>query len=238
MNVLEKIIERKRKKPSKTLFSDALKKEGLSLIAEIKRKSPSKGVLREIEDPSLFAKRYEEGGADVISILTDYEGFGGSAEDVKKVAANSPLPLLRKDFITNYTDLAETVFMGAHAVLLIVAILQSETKEYLHLAHKLGLEALVEVHTPEELQIAIDAGAKIIGINNRDLKTFKVDLLRSIELIEMVPEGILTVSESGIESIEDVKRIRKAGFDAVLIGERLVRELHPERFIRELKSCS
>lgn len=240
MNYLEAIVERKKqeidKLKRKKRFKEALKEPGLSLIAEIKRRSPSRGVFKEIADPLLLAKKYVEGGAAALSILTDREGFGGSLRDLQLVAqADLGVPLLRKDFILEPIQLEETVKAGADVTLLIVALLKKRTKELLKNARDLGLEALVEVHNREELDIALEAGAEIIGVNSRNLSTFTVDLETALSLAPLIPNSLVKVAESGIKTVEDAQRVYRAGYDAALVGEALVRAEDPEKLIREMR---
>jgi len=203
----------------------------ISVIAEIKRRSPSKGHIGHIHDPGQLSRVYNEGGAAAISVLTDEVGFGCSVNDLVQVVdmqsqclGNSPCPcpVLRKEFIIDPFQIAEAAVCRASAVLLIVVVLCERTKEFIEVTHAVGLDALVEVHNEDELKIAIDAGAEIIGINNRDLHTFKVTLETSKKLRPLIPEGVVAVAESGIKEVTDVWELRDAGFQAVLIGEMLV----------------
>lgn len=247
MNILDAIIERKKKEVKEIkiayqkrenahAFLKALKKPGLSVIGEIKRKSPSKGDIDLKLDPVSLAKQYEEGGVSAFSVLTDFEGFGGTLDDLKKIKEETILPILRKDFIVDPIQISESIAVGADAILLIVRALGERTEEFLRLADKQGVDALVEIHDEEELQIAVKAGAKIIGINNRDLRTFKVDLSHSERLAKLLPKGCIKVTESGIQSIDDARGLYAAGFDAVLIGETLVKAKSPKQFIEELNA--
>ncbi|MEM9242746.1 MAG: indole-3-glycerol phosphate synthase TrpC [Pseudomonadota bacterium] len=217
-------------------FQSALSKAGLSIIGEIKRKSPSKGELAQIADPISLAETYANGGIDAISMLTDKQYFNGSLDDLKTVASRLQQPILRKDFIIDAAQIIETVTTGASAVLLIVAALKEKTASLLSMASDYGLDALVEVHNQQELDTALAAKAKIIGINNRDLTTFNVDLNTSINLIKNMPEDVVKVTESGIRNLDDVQRIKAAGFDAALIGEALVKSDQPDVFIKQIKS--
>jgi indole-3-glycerol phosphate synthase len=207
-------------------FRSALKRENgkLAVIAEIKKASPSAGVIAEAFDPVEIAGNYERAGADAVSVLTDARFFQGSLEHLVAVRAIVSLPVLRKDFVIDEIQVAEAAATGADAILLIVAAL--EQKQLVDLgasAAKYGLDTLVEVHTQNELQRALDAGAGIIGINNRDLATFHVDLGVTEKLRAEIPGDIVVVSESGIRSVEDVARIRACGVDAILVGEALMR---------------
>lgn len=209
-----------------------LPKGSLTVIAEIKRRSPSKGHIGYIKDPSNLSRIYHEGGAGAISVLTDMEGFGGSMEDLKAVVSAQgafkgdypgPCPVLRKEFIIDEVQIAEAAQGGASAILLIIAALGKErTKELLEVTHAYGLDALVEVHNEKELDIAIEIGSEIIGVNNRDLRTFEVSLDNSFNLVDKIPGNVVKVAESGIGNCVDVWKLRDAGFNAVLVGETLV----------------
>ncbi|PXF40177.1 Indole-3-glycerol phosphate synthase [Gracilariopsis chorda] len=209
-----------------------LPKGSLTVIAEIKRKSPSRGVIGTIKDPAVLSRVYNEGGAGAISVLTDFEGFGGTMEDLIKVVKTQqrfkgnypgPCPVLRKDFIIDEIQIAEAAVGGASAVLLIVAALgKDRTKQLLDATHAMGLDALVEVHDEDELQIALDVGADIVGVNNRDLRTFNVSLDTSFRLAPLIPEDVIKIAESGITDCLDAWKLRDAGFNAILVGETLV----------------
>jgi indole-3-glycerol phosphate synthase len=219
-------------------FSQALAKPALSVIAEIKRKSPSKGHLAAIADPIALANTYIDGGADVLSILTDTEFFSGHLNDLITVKQNlsKATPILRKDFTIDEVQIAEAIYAGASAILLIVAALGIKTKVLLQRAHELGIEALVEVHNQAELEMAVDFDAKIIGINNRDLTTFKIDTDQAFRLVETLPKNVIKIAESGILNPELAQEYYKAGFDGVLIGEALVTAANPKEFIRACKN--
>jgi indole-3-glycerol phosphate synthase len=214
-------------------FKNALKGENISVIAEIKRQSPSKGTLVPFLDPVTLAQQYYSGGASALSILTDKTFFGGELEDLKQVAKVNALPILRKDFIIDKAQIAEAAVAGASAVLCIVAVLGTKLERFITFAHNLNLDVLVEVHTKEELDIALDSGADIIGINNRNLLTLEVNPLYALELAKDIPIGIIKVAESGLKTPQLVKQYARAGFDAVLIGEALVTSTHPEQFIED-----
>ena len=206
----------------------------LAIIAEIKKASPSAGVIAQSFDPVAIAKDYERSGADAISILTDKQFFQGRLNHLVDVRGAVSLPLLRKDFVLDEIQIAESGANGADAILLIVAALeQKQLTDLCAAAAKYRLDALVEIHSREELDRALDAGAKIIGINNRDLATFDVDLSVTERLCRHVPDEVVLVSESGIKSAEDVARIQGCGVDAILIGEALMRG---ELSIEELRS--
>lgn len=230
-----KMLEKKGNTQRKKAFFSALNlpQGTLTVIAEVKRRSPSKGQIAEIKDAGILSRIYYEGGAGAISVLTDLEGFGGTMADLKRVVEvqatfkgnyPGPCPVLRKDFIIDEIQIAEAAAAGASAVLLIVAALGKErTRELLEATHALGLDALVEVHDEDEVQIALDAGAEIIGVNNRDLRTFEVSLDTSMRLGELIPDNVIKVAESGIAECIDAWKLRDAGFSAVLVGESLVR---------------
>jgi len=201
-------------------FLEALKKDGISLICEAKKASPSKGLIAEDFPYVEIAKEYEQGGASAISVLTEPYYFLGSDEYLKQIRQAVSIPLLRKDFVVDPYMIYEAKVIGADACLLICAILKEETlKEYLNLAHSLGLSALVETHDDEEIAMALRVGAKIIGVNNRNLKDFTVDVSHSSALRKNVPEDIVFVAESGIKTKEQVAALRAEGVNAVLIGE-------------------
>ncbi|MBA2585503.1 MAG: indole-3-glycerol phosphate synthase TrpC [Chthoniobacterales bacterium] len=207
-------------------FASALKRESgnLSLIAEIKKASPSAGVIVESFDPVAIAKSYARAGAKAISVLTDeqfFQGHLGYLADVRRVVG---VPLLRKDFIIDAVQIAESAAAGADAILLIVAALaQEDLLRFIELAAVFQLETVVEVHTLDELERALDADAQIVGINNRDLATFEVDLGVTERLSEEVPDEVILISESGLRTRADLERIKKCGVDAVLMGEALMR---------------
>ncbi len=217
-------------------FCDALARDDrLNFIAEIKKASPSKGVLREEYDPVEIAIDYESHGAAAISILTEEDHFLGSLEHLKRVRPIVSRPLLRKDFIFDPYQIHEAAAAGADAILLIVAILDAaKLAGLLALTEQAGLDALVEVHDRQELNMALGAGAKIIGVNNRDLRTFKVDLHATLQLAPHVPDAVVLVSESGIQTADDIRMLRDAGCDAFLIGEAFMKSEKPGKALREL----
>lgn len=217
-------------------FYDSLERaDRLNLIAEVKKASPSKGVLREEYDPVEIAIDYESHGAAAISILTEEDHFQGSLGHLKQVRSNVSRPLLRKDFIFDPYQVYESAAAGADAILLIVAILDATTlSSLIELAEEVGLDVLVEVHNLQELHLALSCGAKIIGINNRDLKTFRVDLQTTLQLAPHVPDAAILVSESGIHTADDIRMLRDAGCDAFLIGEAFMRSDKPGQALREL----
>lgn len=211
-------------KPAPLDLAAALSGQGLSLIAEVKRASPSKGALNLDLDPVELARTYTENGAAAVSVLTESKYFKGSGQDLEAVKNALPdIPLLRKDFILEPYQLYQARAWGADAVLLIVAILDdSALKELLALSHQLGMRCLVEVHNQDELKRALNCDAKLIGINNRNLQTMEVDINLTGELRPLIPPGRTVVSESGIKGREDIEKLRGWGVDAVLIGEALV----------------
>lgn len=209
--------------------------DGISLIAEIKKASPSAGIIRNDFDPLKIAQVYEKEGADAISVLTDEEFFQGSLVTLSLIKETFSLPVLRKDFIIDPYQIYEARAFGADAILLIVSLLSPDSlRSYLGIAQNLGLATLVEAHTEEELRIAIDAGADIIGINNRNLKTFAVDIENTLRLLPVFPKDAVCVSESGIKNADDIDRLRQAGVDAVLIGTAFMKAEHIGEKIREL----
>jgi indole-3-glycerol phosphate synthase len=220
-------------------FGEALSGPGIGVIAEFKRRSPSAGELRAHADVAEMVRAYQQGEADALSVLTEGPHFGGSLEDLRTARAACALPVLRKDFIVDSYQLYEARLAGADAVLLIVAALKDAELKTLHaLARALGLDALVEVHDARELQIALDLGADPIGINNRDLRDFTVDVNRTFELLGSIPPGTRVVSESGIAEPAQLARLEQAGVAAVLVGESLMRAPRPEEALRELRSYS
>jgi indole-3-glycerol phosphate synthase len=205
-------------------FEAALAKPGLSFICEVKRASPSRGLITEDFSSLAIASSYAEAGADALSVLTEPDYFMGSNGYLKEISGALDLPALRKDFTLDPYQIYEAKLLGAQAVLLICALLDADdVASFIELAGRLFLSALVEVHSAEELRTALDAGARIIGVNNRDLKTFTVDLAVSERLKPLIPRGIVTVSESGVQGRSDTARLEALGFDAVLIGETLMR---------------
>jgi indole-3-glycerol phosphate synthase len=217
-------------------FRRALSAPGrVSLIAEIKKASPSRGVLRADFDPAALARAYAKGGASALSVLTDAKYFQGESSHLRAAKEATRLPTLRKDFIIDSYQVWETAAIGADAMLLIVAALdEHQARDYLALARELGMDALVEVHDREQLDVALKAGADIIGINNRDLRTFKTDIAVTLRLAPEAPVGRIIVSESGIHTGDDVRRLRGVGVSAILVGEALVTSSDIIRKMREL----
>ncbi len=217
-------------------FERALKKKDISFICECKKASPSKGVISGDFPYLKIAMEYEAAGADAISVLTEPKWFLGRDEYLEEIAENVSIPVLRKDFTVDEYMIYEAKCLGASAVLLICAILTAEQlRRYIDICKELGLCALVEAHDEKETEMALECGAKIIGVNNRNLKDFSVDPDRSLSLRRLVPENVLFVSESGIKDAEDVRRVRAAGADAVLIGETLMRAQDKRAAILKLR---
>lgn len=216
-------------------FRSALEAGRMAVIAEFKRASPSGGWIKREADPADIAGSYQCAGASALSVLTDAKFFGGSREDLIQARSAVSIPVLRKDFIISEEQIYETRAMPADSLLLIVGCLSSGSLYgLLDVSRQLGLEPLVEVHNEAELERAVEAGAEIIGINNRDLKTFKVDLGTTLRLRPHIPDGKIVVSESGIKTPDDIKRLRDAGVDAVLIGEAFMREEDPGEALEDL----
>jgi len=209
--------------------------DGIGLIAEVKKASPSKGVIREDFDPVAIAKTYEESGASCLSVLTEQKFFQGKLEYLGMIRRAVKLPLLRKDFIIDEYQIYEARVAGADAILLIAACLEKKRiEDFLGMAAGLGLDVLVEAHTYKELDKALHAGAVLVGINNRDLSTFNVTVQTTLDLMKDIPEDRTVVSESGIKTREDVLMLQKAGVDAILVGESLMREKDIGRKVKEL----
>lgn len=220
-------------------FEEALKRPGISLICEIKKASPSKGVIDPEFNYLKIAKEYEKGKADAISCLTEPKWFLGSDEIFKDIRKKVSLPMLRKDFVVDEYQIYQAKLLGANCILLIVSLLNKETLEkYINLAASLGLSALVETHDEEEIKTAISAGAKILGVNNRNLKDFSVDLNNAKRLRELIPENVIYVAESGIASLDDAKMLKEAGADALLIGEFLMRSDDKALLIKKIKGAA
>ena len=217
-------------------FRDALGAPGIGVIAEFKRRSPSAGALRARPDLVEVVGAYARGGAVALSVLTEGPNFEGALEDLRAARGVCELPLLRKDFIVDAYQLREALLTGADAVLLIVAALEPRELAALHdAARALGLDVLVEVHDRGELHEALAIGADVIGVNNRDLRDFSVDLARTESLLEEIPPGVTVVSESGIGDPEQLRRLQERGVDAVLVGESLMRSADPEAALALLR---
>lgn len=208
----------------------------LSVIAEIKRRSPSKGELRRNLDPAATATAYAAGGASCLSVLTDEEFFAGSVDDLQAARDATSLPVIRKDFTVDPRDVADARLMGADAVLLIAAVLDPfELIELHELACELGLDALVEVHDEPELEEALNAGASLVGVNQRNLVTFEVDQGRAARMAAAIPDGVVKVAESGVRNRDDAQRLADAGYDAILVGETVVTADDPAATLAALK---
>ena len=259
-NILDRIVEarresvahRKRVLPEVALkiavekkiapprdFASALTRNCINIIAELKKSSPSKGLLREEYAPAVLASGLESAGSAALSVLTEEDFFHGSLGDLKEANRVTKIPILRKDFIIDPWQVWEARAAGADSFLLIAAILSDTTLgELLALGRTLKMEPLVEVHERGELDRVIGAGARIIGVNNRDLRDFQVHIETSLSLIEMIPDDCIAVSESGLRTHEDIERLRRAGFDAFLIGEHLMKEADPGSALRVLRGDS
>lgn len=209
---------------------------GLCVISEIKRRSPSKGDLNAGLDPSMMARRYETGGASCLSVLTDERHFGGSVADLQAARSSVGLPVLRKDFTVDIRDVVDARAMGADCVLLIAAALSREEMGDFHrVADSLGLDVLVEIHDEAELDVALDIGATMIGVNQRDLVTFDVDHARAVRMAGSIPDHVVKVAESGVRGVEDAQALHDAGYHAVLVGESLVTSGDPSEAVRALR---
>ena len=243
----EAVHRRKRERPLADLereagsqpegrpFAEALSRPGTSLIAEHKRRSPSAGTIREGSSCADVVSAYERGGAAALSVLTEEAHFGGSLADLHEARAASELPVLRKDFTIDPYQLYEAKAAGADAVLLVVGAMTAEELARLYReSHALDLDAIVEIHDEEELDQALEVDADVLGINNRDLEDFRVDIQRTFDLLADVPAGKVVVSESGIHSREQIDELEQVGVDAVLIGEALMRAPDPEEAVRQL----
>jgi indole-3-glycerol phosphate synthase len=235
---LDSLVEQARTAPPTRGFRRALAlTRELAVIAEVKRRSPSKGSLDELLDPANLATAYTHGGASCLSVLTDEAFFGGSTADLQAARDATVLPVLRKDFTVDPRDVADARLMGADAVLLIVAVLdQLELIDFVGLAHELHLDALVEVHDEPELEQALEAGATTIGVNQRDLYTFEVDTDRAERMAKAIPAGTVKVAESGIRDADDASRLAEAGYDAILVGEALVTAPDPAVALAALRN--
>lgn len=233
---LDAVQERALGRPPSVSFEEALATPGLSVVAEVKRRSPSRGELAPDLDPVARAAAYAAGGAAAVSVLTEPNHFAGSDADLESVGAVVDLPILRKDFTVSEKQVWEARAIGAAAVLLIVSTMDQETLErFLDTAADVGLDALVEVHDEEEARRARDAGARVVGVNNRDLVTFEVDLTTAERVRPLLDEARVTIAESGIWTGTDARRMADAGYDAVLVGEALVRADDPTALLEELR---
>ncbi len=216
------------------LGQDSIK--GLAVIAEIKRRSPSRGSLNKDLDAATIARKYQQGEASCLSVLTDEEFFGGSVTDLQQARSAVSLPVLRKDFTVSMRDICDARIMGADCVLLIMAALTAnELVSFFKFATELSLDALVEVHDENELTVAVECGATLIGVNQRDLHTFEVDHQRAVRMAAMMPANVIRVAESGVKTRDDAQNLRDAGYDAVLVGESLVTATDISKSVRELR---
>lgn len=255
MNLLEKIVDRKRNEVAKQQlevpleslearldgaskprgFADALAKPGLRLIAEVKKASPSVGLIRDDFDPVAIATSYEQNGAACLSVLTDEVGFQGTLEHLIAVREAVSIPILRKDFILDHYQVVEARAAGADCILLIAECLDQPTlKTLFESATSLGMDVLIELYEPQNLARVLEVGPRLVGINNRDLRTFETRLEHTLDLLEQIPDGVTLISESGIKTKDDIDRLRDAGVGGVLIGETLMRSEVPGNAIIEL----
>jgi indole-3-glycerol phosphate synthase len=237
---LDELVEAARSERPTRGFAAAIgEADGLAVVAEVKKRSPSRGDLAPEAVPGVLAKAYAEGGATCLSVLTDAEFFGGSPTDLGEARAATDLPVLRKDFTVSERDVCDARLIGADAVLLIVAALSDdELRRFLALATDVGLDTLVEVHDEAEVARALAAGATLVGVNQRDLTTFEVDTDRAVRVSSAIPGGVVKVAESGIRGPEDAARLAAAGYHAVLVGESLVTSDDPAAAVRALRTCS
>jgi indole-3-glycerol phosphate synthase len=225
-----------KKVPPPRDFPSALTRSGINIMAELKKASPSKGLLREEYAPAVLASEFEKGGAVALSVLTEEDFFHGSLADLKEASKATKIPILRKDFIIDPWQVWEARAAGADSFLLIVAILDDAIlKELLDLGRTLKMEPLVEVHAADELDRVLRAEARIIGVNNRDLRDFQVHIETSLALIDTIPDDCIAVSESGLRTHADIERLRGAGFDAFLIGEHLMKDADPASALGALR---
>ncbi|HJZ52661.1 MAG TPA: indole-3-glycerol phosphate synthase TrpC [Candidatus Acidoferrales bacterium] len=231
-----KIAVEKKVAPPRDFAGALSRTGGINIISELKKASPSRGVIRQEYAPAALAASLEEAGAAALSVLTEEDFFSGSLADLKEASRVTKIPILRKDFIVDPWQVWETRAAGADSFLLIAAILDdSSLRELLDLGRSLKMEALVEVHSREELKRALAAGARIVGVNNRDLRDFQVHVETSLELAEAIPDDRIAVSESGLRSHNDLVRLQLAGFDAFLIGEQVMQSADPGTALRELR---
>ncbi len=235
---LDALIEDAHETPNPRGFAAALAAaQGLGVISEIKRRSPSKGDLNPGVDPAAWARSYESGGATALSVLTDSNNFGGSVADLQAARSAVSIPVIRKDFTVSANDVCDARIMGADAVLLIVAALdQSELADFHALAIELGLDALVETHDEAEVERALAVGATLIGVNQRDLVTFEVDTERAIRVGSALPDHVIRVAESGVKGPADCVALKAAGYHAVLVGESLVTSGDPAGAVAALRA--
>ena len=231
----ELLAEAKSCVPTRGFASSIRATTPLAVIAEIKRRSPSKGDLNASLDPAELALQYQRGGASCLSVLTDDNHFGGSVSDLQLARAACSVPVIRKDFTVDARDICDARIMGADCVLLIAAILSAaEMSSYLELCREVDIDALVEVHDEAELDVAMRAGATMVGVNQRDLVTFAVDQARAVRMAPLIPNNVVKVAESGVRGLDDAIALRAAGYDAILVGEHLVTSPNPEAALSDL----
>ena len=231
----ELLAEAKSCVPTRGFASSIRATPHLAVIAEIKRRSPSKGDLNASLDPAELALQYQRGGASCLSVLTDNNHFGGSVSDLQLARAACSVPVIRKDFTVDARDICDARIMGADCVLLIAAILSAaEMSSYLELCREVDIDALVEVHDEAELDVAMRAGATMVGVNQRDLVTFAVDQARAVRMAPLIPNNVVKVAESGVRGRDDAIALRAAGYDAILVGEHLVTSPNPEAALSDL----
>ena len=235
---LDDLVGQARALPDARGFGERLvqgSQKQLCVIAEIKRKSPSKGVLHPDLSAANMSALYEQGGASCLSVLTDEHFFGGSVEDLQVARASTSLPVIRKDFTVSEFDVVDARLMGADCVLLIAAALtDKELSRFFDLAVHIGLDVLVETHDEHELERALNVGANIVGVNQRDLITFEVDHARAERMASLIPPNVVRIAESGVRDVRDARRLRDAGYDAVLVGESIVTAHNPAVAVRDL----
>ncbi len=236
--ILDQLIgEAKAQAPARGFRRAIAQAEGLAVISEIKRRSPSKGDLNPGVDPAEWAQAYERGGATALSVLTDREFFGGSVDDLRAAREAVSIPVLRKDFTVSAADVCDARIMGADAVLLIVAALDDvELADFHDLAIEIGLDVLVETHDESEVDRALAVGATLIGVNQRDLVTFEVDTERAIRVGRVLPAGVVSVAESGVRGPEDARVLHRSGYHAVLVGESLVTAGDPAAAVAAMRN--
>ena len=236
---LDTLVIKSKSCPTPRGFAARLRKDSvknLAVIAEIKRRSPSRGLLNGELDASSVARNYEHGDASCLSVLTDEDFFGGSVNDLQLARSAVSIPVLRKDFTVSMHDVCDARIMGADCVLLIAAALTpNELIGFFNLATEIGLDALIEVHDEKELTVAIECGATLIGVNQRDLHTFEVDQQRAVRMAALIPTNVIRVAESGVKTRDDAQNLRDAGYDAVLVGESLVTSADISKSVRELR---
>ena len=231
----ELLAEAKSCVPTRGFASSIRATTPLAVIAEIKRRSPSKGDLNASLDPAELALQYQRGGASCLSVLTDDNHFGGSVSDLQLARAACSVPVIRKDFTVDARDICDARIMGADCVLLIAAVMTPvELSSYLEICREVDIDALVEVHDEAELDVAMRAGATMVGVNQRDLVTFAVDQARAVRMAPLIPNNVVKVAESGVRGRDDAIALRAAGYDAILVGEHLVTSPNPEAALSDL----